>query len=154
MTALSIAKLSLNTLSPVLGSKSKKKRVGRGEGSGLGKTSGRGGKGQTARSGGKVKRHFEGGQMPLYRRLPKVGFTSRKRILGTNKFEVIKLSSLEIFDNGTTVNLEVLANAGLAKSQQVKILSSEGFTKKLNISGVKTSESAKKQIEQFGGVVA
>jgi large subunit ribosomal protein L15 len=86
--------IRLDQLKPDPGSKFKKKRLGRGEGSGLGKTSGRGGKGQTARTGGKIKPYFEGGQMPLYRRVPKFGFSSRSRRLGLNIFGIVRLADL------------------------------------------------------------
>jgi large subunit ribosomal protein L15 len=87
--------ITLSSLKPNAGSRKLRTRVGRGEGSGHGKTSGKGGKGQTARTGGGVRPGFEGGQMPLYRRLPKVGFISRKGTLGENVFNIVRLSALQ-----------------------------------------------------------
>src|SRR5476649_2596463 len=88
-------RLSLSTLAPAHGARSRKVRVGRGESSGLGKTSGRGGKGQTARKSGNVRPGFEGGQMPLYRRVSKLGFRSRQKVFGMNKFHAVNLGLLE-----------------------------------------------------------
>ena len=101
--------MKLNELGPAPGARRARKRVGRGEGSGIGKTSGRGQKGQKARSGGGVRPGFEGGQMPLARRIPKRGFTN----IFAKHYAVVNVSELNRFENGTTVNFEVLKKAGL-----------------------------------------
>ena len=141
--------MRLNTLSPAEGSKKAGKRLGRGIGSGLGKTGGRGHKGQKSRSGGGVRRGFEGGQMPLYRRLPKRGFTNRnsKTIVGIN------VSVLERFENDTVVTVETLIEAGIVKNPRdgVKILGNGELTKKLNVKVDAVSEGAKAKIEAVGG---
>ena len=141
--------MRLNTLSPAEGSKKAGKRLGRGIGSGLGKTGGRGHKGQKSRSGGGVRRGFEGGQMPLYRRLPKRGFTNRnsKTIVGIN------VSALERFENDTVVTVETLIEAGIVKNPRdgVKILGNGELTKKLNVKVDAVSEGAKAKIEAVGG---
>ncbi|RIY34097.1 50S ribosomal protein L15 [Psittacicella hinzii] len=123
-------RLSLNTLSPAAGSKTAPKRLGRGIGSGLGKTSGKGHKGQNARKSGGVRRGFEGGQMPLYRRLPKFGFTSRKALVS----EEIRLSDLDRVVN-TEVTLESLKAEGLLRrnTKFVKVILSGKVTKAVNI---------------------
>lgn len=151
-------KIDLSKLALAKGAKKKKVRLGRGESSGLGKTSGKGGKGQTARTGGKVKRHFEGGQMPLYRRVPKIGFTSRKRILGENVYSIVNLSALNVFNNGDEVTVEKLTQSGLVKigsgSGLVKVLFDKGFeNKKLSIKVHKISETAKQAVLSCGGSV-
>ncbi|RIY34806.1 50S ribosomal protein L15 [Psittacicella gerlachiana] len=122
--------LTLNTLSPAAGSKTAPKRLGRGIGSGLGKTSGKGHKGQNARKSGGVRRGFEGGQMPLYRRLPKFGFTSRKALVS----EEIRLSELDKVVN-TDVTLESLKAEGLLRrnTKFVKVILSGKVTKAVNI---------------------
>jgi len=149
--------LALNNLYPVPGARKNKKRVGRGEGSGMGKTSTRGGKGQTARSGGRVKRHFEGGQTPLYRRIPKVGFTSPQRVLGLNRYETLSLSQLDNFENGTEVTpLLLLENGYFPKARNragFKILNNGKLTKKLSVSVHAISAGAKEAIEKLGGSV-
>ncbi len=150
--------LSLNNLKPLPGARKLRTRVGRGEGSGHGKTSGRGGKGQTARSGGGVRAGFEGGQMPLYRRLPKVGFTSRVGVRGSNVYSVVRLSVLERLDNGTTVDLEKIKSLGYAKKSNeragVKVLCDvEKLTKKLHLKVDAISASAKTLVEAAGGTV-
>jgi large subunit ribosomal protein L15 len=150
--------ITLSTLKPLPGSTKARLRVGRGEGSGHGKTSGRGGKGQTARSGGGVRPGFEGGQMPLYRRLPKVGFRSRVGSNGENKFNIVRLSVLERLDNGTTVDPDVLRSLGygLKSCNQagIKVLGDvEKLTKKLHVRVHAVSESAKSKIEAAGGTV-
>ena len=149
--------MKLSELAPPRGARAKKVRVGRGEGCGLGKTSGRGGKGQTARTGGKVRAGFEGGQMPLYRRLPKLGFKSRRKGFGLNRYTTINLGSLETFADGETVNSESLASKGLRlKSQNqagIKVLAGGKLSKKLNVEVHAISEAAKQQIEKLGGKV-
>jgi large subunit ribosomal protein L15 len=127
-----------------------KKRVGRGPGSGTGKTSGRGDKGQRARSGYSHKRGFEGGQLPLYRRLPHRGF---KNALFTVRYAVINLDDLEKFENGATVTPEILKEMGLVKNQLdgVKVLGNGTLTKKLVVKANKFSATAKAAIEKVGG---
>ena len=145
--------LELWNLTPGPGSRTSKKRLGRGEGSGLGKTSGRGGKGQTARTGGKVKRHFEGGQMPLYRRVPKVGFTSRQRVSGQNAWEVVTGRMLNRFDVDTVVTNDLLVQSGLAKAGiRVKVIGDD-LEKKLTVKVQSTSAGFKSRIEALGGAV-
>jgi large subunit ribosomal protein L15 len=149
--------LKLSNLSPGKGARKKKVRLGRGEASGVGKTSGRGGKGQTARTGGKVARHFEGGQMPLYRRVPKLGFTSRQKTLGINRYRVISLDDLEQFDNGVTVTPELLLERGIritgASGAGFKLLANGECTKKLTVQVHAVSASARRRIEDLGGTV-
>jgi large subunit ribosomal protein L15 len=150
--------LALDTLKPMHGSRKTRTRVGRGEGSGHGKTSGKGGKGQTARSGGKIRPGFEGGQMPLYRRLPKVGFTSRVSVSGKNVHSIVRLSVLERLDNGTTVDIATIQSLGYAKKAGeragVKVLSDvEKLTKKLHVKVNAISAQAKAIVEAAGGTV-
>ena len=141
--------MKLNELKPALGSTTAPRRLGRGVGSGLGKTSGKGHKGAKARSGGGKRPGFEGGQMPLYRRLPKRGFTNRnsKTIVGIN------VSALERFENDTVVTVETLIEAGIVKNPRdgVKILGNGELTKKLNVKVDAVSEGAKAKIEAVGG---
>src|SRR5881397_3102277 len=141
--------IGLNNLKAPTGATHKKKRVGRGPGSGLGKTSGRGNKGQKSRSGYSAKRGFEGGQMPLHRRLPKRGFTN----IFKKEHAVVNLSDLERFDNGSTVDEAALRKAGLIKGRNdgIKVLGNGKLTKKLTVHAAKFSETAKKQIEAAGG---
>ena len=141
--------MELNNLKPKKGSKHAKKRVGRGPGSGHGKTASRGEKGQKSRSGYSRMLGFEGGQMPLHRRLPKRGFTNIfKR---TNA--VVNLSDLEQFENGMTVDEAALRKAGLVKGRHdgIKVLGNGKLTKKLTVHATKFSETAKKSIEAAGG---
>ena len=141
--------MKLHELSPAPGSTKKAYRVGRGAGSGNGKTAGKGHKGQKARSGGGVRPGFEGGQMPLQRRIPKRGFKNinSKTIVGIN------VSALERFDNDSTVSVETLMECGLVKNPQdgVKILANGELTKKLNVKANAFSEAAKAKIEALGG---
>lgn len=141
--------MNLSQLSPAEGSKKTRNRVGRGHGSGNGKTAGRGHDGQNSRSGGGVKPGFEGGQMPLYRRLPKRGFTNRNslRIVGIN------LSMLDKFEDGSTVTVANLIEAGIVKNPRdgVKILGNGEITKKLVVQANAFSASAKEKIETAGG---
>jgi large subunit ribosomal protein L15 len=141
--------MDLNNLKPKKGSKHARKRVGRGPGSGQGKTAGRGEKGQKSRSGYSSQLGFEGGQMPLQRRLPKRGFTN----IFKKHHAVVNVSELERFDNGATVDEQALRKAGLIKGQNdgIKILGDGKLTKKLTVHASKFSESARKQIEAAGG---
>lgn len=147
----------LDNLSPVPGSRHRRKRRGIGEASGLGKTSGRGGKGQTARTGGTIHRHFEGGQMPLYRRIPKVGFRSRKDIIGDNRYSLVSLSWLSTLEDGTEVTPEFLVAQGFKIKQKqsagFKVLGSGAFSKKLTLKVHAISEAARAAIESAGGSV-
>ena len=142
--------MKLHELSPVAGSKKDVKRIGRGHGSGWGKTSGKGHKGQKARSGGSIRPGFEGGQMPLQRRVPKRGFNTifRKKTVALN---VNQLDAK--FDNGAVVDAEALKNAGLVKNSfdGIKILGNGELTKSLTVKVDAFSESAKKAIEEAGG---
>jgi large subunit ribosomal protein L15 len=141
--------MELNNLKPKKGARHAKKRVGRGPGSGHGKTAARGEKGQKSRSGFSRMRGFEGGQMPLHRRLPKRGFTN----IFKKEHAVVNLSDLERFDNGATVDETTLRQAGLIKGKNdgVKILGNGTLTKKLTVVAAKFSETARKQIEAAGG---
>jgi large subunit ribosomal protein L15 len=140
----------LNTIAPAAGAKTSAKRVGRGIGSGLGKTSGRGHKGQKSRSGGFHKRGFEGGQMPLQRRLPKVGFTSRK---AATTVEV----RLDVLNNlsGETVDLLTLKSAGVVGNAitRVKVIGSGEITNSITVKGLAVTAGAQKAIEAVGGKV-
>lgn len=142
--------MNLNTLSPAVGSKPPKKRLGRGIGSGLGKTSGKGHKGQKARAGGFHKINFEGGQMPIQRRLPKMGFKSRvaKTVDQITLAELSKITD-EIID------FDSLKRAGLITSsiRRVKIILSGELTKPVKIKGLLLTKGAKKAIEDLGGHV-
>ncbi len=148
--------MQLNTLKPVRGSRKKKKRLGRGIGSGSGKTCGRGHKGQKSRSGGRVKPGFEGGQMPLQRRLPKFGFTSRVSLF-RQEVPVYALNVLVRELQVDTVNLEVLKKAGLIRktTRYVKIILSGELAYPLTIKGVgvRVTKGAKAHIESKGGKV-
>jgi large subunit ribosomal protein L15 len=142
---------TLNNLKRPEGSWQRKKRVGRGQGSGLGKTAGRGGKGQKARSGNMRFEGFEGGQSPLQRRLPKFGFNSPNRTV----YAVVNLSDLEGFDAGATVDVAALETRGLVKGRYdgVKLLGNGSLTKKLTIRVNKASGTAREAIEKAGGSV-
>lgn len=141
--------MKLHELSKPIGSTKNTKRKGRGTATGQGKTGGRGMNGQNSRSGGGVRLGFEGGQMPLYRRIPKRGFTNRneKHIVGIN------LSALERFDNDAVVSVETLIEAGIVKNPRdgVKILGNGELTKKLTVKANAFSASAKEKIEALGG---
>ena len=141
--------MKLHELQPAFGSTTAPKRLGRGVGSGLGKTSGKGHKGARARSGGGPRPGFEGGQMPLTRRLPKRGFTN----IYAKVYETVNVGSLEIFENGTVVTEELLIEAGLVKQVKdgVKVLGGGELTKKLTVKAVKFTGSAKEKIEALGG---
>ena len=141
--------MKLHELGPAAGSTTAPKRLGRGVGSGLGKTSGKGHKGAKARSGGGKRPGFEGGQMPLYRRVPKKGFTNIFR----TEYATVNVGQLEIFENGATVTVEELKKAGLVKKLMagVKILGDGDLTKKLTVEAAKFTETAKQKIEALGG---
>jgi large subunit ribosomal protein L15 len=139
----------LSRLAPPAGSRTKRRRVGRGPGSGLGKTSGRGQKGQKSRSGAGVGRGFEGGQMPAQRRLPKRGFTNPFR----KNLTIVNVGRLEQFENGSVVNIEMLISSGVIKKvgDGVKILGKGELKKKLNIQAHAISDGAREKIEKAGG---
>lgn len=141
--------MKLHELKPAKGSVKSPLRKGRGIGSGLGKTAGRGHKGQKARSGGGVKPGFEGGQMPLIRRLPKRGFTN----IFSKEYSLVNIRDLEVFDEGTVVSPELLKETGLIKKYNdgIKILGDGELTKKLTVQANKFSKSAKEKIEAIGG---
>ena len=141
--------MELNNLKPKKGARHAKKRLGRGPGSGHGKTAGRGEKGQKSRSGYSGKRGFEGGQMPLHRRIPKRGFTN----IFKKDFAVVNLRDLDRFDNGATVDEASLRAAGLVKGQHdgIKILGNGSVTKKLTVHASAFSKLAKEMIEKAGG---
>ncbi|MBI5447694.1 MAG: 50S ribosomal protein L15 [Gammaproteobacteria bacterium] len=141
----------LNTLKPASGAKHLSKRLGRGIGSGKGKTSGKGHKGQRARAGGYHKVGFEGGQMPLQRRLPKFGFISRRALATTE----LRLGVLDFFEEKTLINLALLKEVGLvgANIKTVKIISNGEVSKPLYLQGLKVSAGARQQIEALGGKV-
>jgi len=142
--------MELNDLRPAKGAKRTRKRVGRGPGSGLGKTAGRGHKGQKSRSGYSRRFGFEGGQMPLVRRIPKRGFTNNFRV----EFQVVNLRDLErVFSDGDAVSPESLVANGLIRkgAQPVKILGAGDLSKKLEVTAHKFSQSAREQIEAAGG---
>ena len=142
--------MRLHDLKPRPGAKHRRKRLGQGESSGHGKTSGRGGKGQTARSGSSIRIGFEGGQMPLIRRIPKRGFNNARH---TTRYTAVNLDSLNRFDDGAKVDLEMLRRAGLANGpvKLIKILGDGDLTRKLTVSAHAFSASAKSKIEAKGG---
>ena len=141
--------MKLHELHPAEGSTTAQKRLGRGTGSGLGKTSGKGHKGAKARSGGGKRPGFEGGQIPLYRRVPKRGFNN---IFGTEYAEV-NVERLECFENGDTVTVDKLLEAGIIKKtlDGVKILGGGDLSKKLTVQAQKFTAGAKEKIEAAGG---
>lgn len=141
--------MRLDELKPTEGSRFETKRVGRGIGSGTGKTSGKGHKGQNARSGGGVRPGFEGGQMPLYRRLPKRGFTN----IFAKQYVTVNVEVLEKFENGAEVTAEALKEAGIISKvlDGVKILGRGEITKSLNVKVAGYTASAKEKIEKAGG---
>ncbi|HCJ01661.1 MAG TPA: 50S ribosomal protein L15 [Clostridiales bacterium] len=144
--------MKLHTIAPAPGSKSDAKRLGRGIGSGLGKTSGKGHKGQWARSGGGVRPGFEGGQMPLTRRLPKRGFTN----IFKKEYNIVNLWDLECFEANTVINEDVLLATGvLSKAQPygLKVLGGGELTKPLTVQAACVTASAKEAIEKAGGKV-
>ena len=143
--------MKLNELSPAEGSVKDRKRIGRGIGSGWGKTAGKGYKGLKARSGGSVRPGFEGGQMPIHRRLPKRGFTNTFK----TEYAIVNLKNLSGFENGMTVDPETLIQAGLVKGKfdAVKILGFGDISVSLVIKSCNVSQSAKEKIEAAGGKV-
>lgn len=142
--------MRLHNLKPRPGAKHRRKRLGQGESSGHGKTSGRGGKGQTARSGSSIRIGFEGGQMPLYRRIPKRGFNNARH---ATRYLPVNLDDLNRFEDGARVDEAVLRDAGLAngRASGVKILGTGELTRKLTVCAHAFSASAKTKIEARGG---
>ena len=142
--------MKLHELRPSEGAFKTSKRVGRGVGSGLGKTSGKGHKGQNARSGGGVRPGFEGGQLPLFRRLPKRGFSNA---MFKTRYAVINLSDLNKFEDGAVVTPELLSEMGLVKKQLdgIKVLGNGTLEKKLTVKAHRFSDAALREIEKLGG---
>ena len=140
-----------NQLKPVEGARHTRKRKGQGVGSGLGKTAGRGQKGQNSRSGGGVRPGFEGGQIPLFQRLPKRGFKNVNR----KEYAVVNVSDLNVFENGAEVTIETLIKAGLVNKTYdgVKVLGNGTLEKKLTVKASKFSASAEAAIKNAGGTV-
>ncbi|WP_123054711.1 50S ribosomal protein L15 [Clostridium sp. JN-1] len=143
--------MKLHELKPANGSRRAPKRIGRGTGSGWGRNAGKGENGQKARSGGGVRLGFEGGQMPLFRRLPKRGFKN----LFAKEFAVINVDRLNVFDEGTEVTTELLLSKGIVNKSKngVKILGNGELEKKLTVKAAKFSKSAVEKIEAAGGKV-
>ena len=143
--------MKLHELKPAAGSTAPAWRKGRGPGSGNGKTAGKGHKGQNARSGGGVRPGFEGGQLPLYRRLPKRGFTNKFATV----YSIVNVEALNCFEDGAVVNLETLTEAGIVRKELdgLKVLGRGEITKKLTVKVDKVSASAKAKIEAAGGKV-
>jgi len=142
--------MRLHDLKPRPGAKHRRKRLGQGESSGHGKTAGRGGKGQTARSGSSIRIGFEGGQMPLIRRIPKRGFNNSRHAI---EYVPVNLESLNQFEDGATVDELALRNVGLANGpvKRIKILGNGELSKKLKVTAPAFSASAKAKIEKLGG---
>lgn len=142
--------MDLSSLRPAAGAYKERKRLGRGPGSGLGKTSGKGHKGKGSRSGGNTPPGYEGGQMPLARRLPKRGFRNPFR----QEYDVVNLVSLEKFSSGSTIDMDVLKNAGLVPGKnKIKILADGDLTKVLTVKAHAFSEKAREKIISLGGTV-
>ncbi len=141
--------MKLHDMKPAAGARKSRKRIGRGIGSGFGKTSGKGHKGQNARSGGGTRLGFEGGQTPLFQRLPKRGFTNINR----KDYAVVNLDKLNLFDEGTEVTPELLLELGVVSNAKsgIKILGNGTLEKKLTVKANKFSAAAKEAIEQAGG---
>lgn len=141
--------MKLHELSPAAGSTKASYRKGRGAGSGNGKTAGKGHKGQNARSGGGVRPGFEGGQLPLYRKLPKRGFTNRF----ATRYAIVNLSDLDVFDNGAVIDLDTLVANGMIKKTYdgLKVLGDGEVTKAFTVKATKFSATAKEKIEAAGG---
>ncbi|VED31225.1 50S ribosomal protein L15 [Staphylococcus warneri] len=142
--------MKLHELKPAEGSRKERNRVGRGAATGNGKTSGRGHKGQKARSGGKVRPGFEGGQLPLFRRLPKRGFTNINR----KEYAIVNLDQLNQFEDGTEVTPALLVESGVVKNEKsgIKVLGNGSLDKKLTVKAHKFSTSAAEAIDAKGGV--
>jgi len=138
-------------ITSIAGKRPRRRRVGRGTGSGHGKTCGRGQKGSASRSGASLFSLYEGGQMPLFRRLPKRGFSNKRNAI---RFEIVNVSQLERFDDGAAVGIEQLTDAGLIGSakSKVKILGEGDLTKKLHVTAHKFSKTAEQKIVASGGV--
>ena len=143
--------MKLNELSPAVGSAKDSYRKGRGPGSGNGKTAGKGHKGQNARSGGGVRPGFEGGQLPLYRKLPKRGFTNRFAV----NYAIVNVCDLNKFEDGAVVDLEALLAAKIVRKELdgLKVLGNGELTKKLTVKATVFSASAKEKIEAAGGKI-
>ncbi|MDO9593303.1 MAG: 50S ribosomal protein L15 [Erysipelotrichaceae bacterium] len=143
--------MKLHELQYTEGARKDRKRLGRGQGSGQGKTAGKGHKGQNARSGGGVSLGFEGGQTPLFRRIPKRGFTNFTRV----EYAIVNVDALNAFENDTVVSVELLKAVGLVRQELdgVKILGKGALEKKLTVQANKFSKSAVEVIEQAGGKV-
>ena len=143
--------MKLHELQPAEGSRKERNRFGRGQGSGNGKTAGRGSKGQKARSGGGVRLGFEGGQTPLFRRIPKRGFQNINR----KEYAVVNLETLNRFEDGQEVTAAVLVEAGIVKNEKdgIKVLANGKLERKLTVRANKFSQAAKEAIEAAGGTV-
>ena len=144
--------LQLHTIKPNPGAKHRKKRLGNGESSGLGKTCGKGNKGQKARSGGTIRPGFEGGQMPLARRLPKRGFTN----IFAKEYSTVNIEALNCFEDGTVVTAELLKEKRIISKIEkdgLKVLGRGELTKRLDVKAAKFTETAQKAIEAAGGTV-
>lgn len=141
----------LHELKPVKGARSDRKRIGRGPGSGTGKTAGKGHKGQKARSGNQPRPGFEGGQIPFFQRIPKRGFNNYTRV----EYSIVNIESLNVFSEGTKVTPQLLVQQGLVRdlSLGVKILGNGELNHKLTVQAHKFSKSAQASIEQVGGTV-
>ena len=142
--------MRIHSIQPAVGATTSEKRLGRGIGSGLGKTSGKGHKGQWARSGGGVRPGFEGGQTPLARRIPKRGFNNKFRV----EYDIVNIDALNVFENDTVVTYDLLAERRIVggKHNALKVLGNGTLTKKLTVKADKFSASAKQAIESAGGV--
>lgn len=148
--------MDLSSLAPRKGARKNRRRVGRGNASGSGRTAGRGDKGLGQRSGGKTRPGFEGGQMPLYRRIPKFGFRSKKKLTGLNCFQLVPLDALESFADGTVVDEAALKAAGYkagAKQRAGLKVVGGSLSKKLTVKVQAVSKSARAQIEKLGGQI-
>lgn len=143
--------MKMHELGPAYGATTKRKIVGRGIGSGTGKTAGKGHKGQKARTGGKIRRGFEGGQTPLYRRIPKRGFNNHF----AKEYAIVNIADLEVFDNDTVVDSKVLIEKGLVSKELdgIKVLGNGKLTKKLTVVATKFSKSAIEKIQAAGGKI-
>ena len=143
--------MKMHELGPAYGATTKRKIVGRGIGSGTSKTAGKGHKGQKARTGGKIRRGFEGGQTPLYRRIPKRGFNNHF----AKEYAIVNIADLEVFDNDTVVDSKVLIEKGLVNKELdgIKVLGNGKLTKKLTVVATKFSKSAIEKIQAVGGKI-